>query len=167
MTPQHRLAILGYAGAGLGLLAFIWGFLDWAQTTGVANGVSGFFLGGTGATAASVLAGLLALAEVVEKKPASLLPAAAAVTGLLITFGFMVSVPDGNDVGVGAILTLITAIAQTGVLVFAWLTASGRLAQRPAQHSSGTQPGSGPPPGYGPPPGGYSGPPPGYGSPPQ
>lgn len=175
MTPQQRLAMLGYVAGGLGVLDFIWGFLDWTSVgngIGGSAGVAGFATAGTGAIVATLLAGLLALAEGLEKKSPSMLPTAAALAGLLVTFGIMVSTPDGYDVEVGLILALITAIAQTGVLIFAWLTASGRLAQRPAQHGignhsgTGTQPGHGPPPGYGPPPGGYGGPPPGYGSPP-
>jgi hypothetical protein len=170
MTPQQRLAVLGYVAGGLGVLDFIWGFLDWTSVgngLGGSAGIAGFATAGTGAIVATLLAGLLALAEGLEKKTPSMLPAAAAVAGLLVTFGIMVSTPDGYDVAVGLILALITAIAQTGVLIFACLTASGRLAQRPGQHSPGTPPGSGPPPGYGPPPGGYGGPPPGYGPPPQ
>lgn len=171
MSAQQRLAVLGYVGAGLGVLDFIWGFLDWV---GPGQGLAGFFTSGTAAIGAALLAGLLALAETMEKKPPSALPAAAAVVGLLITFGVMVSMPDGYDVEVGLILALITSIAQAGALVFAWLSASGRIAQRPAQpRYGGPPPGyggpSGPPPGYGPPPsgGGFGPPPSGYGPPPQ
>ncbi len=168
MTAQQRLAMFGYVAAGLGLLEFIWGFLDWF---GPGQGLAGYFSAGTGAIALTLLAGLLALGETLEKKSPSLLPSAAAAGGLLITFGVMVGTPDGVDVEVGLILALITSLAQTGLLVFAWMSASGRIAQRPPQPGGSSPsygPPSGPPPGYGPPPGGGYGPPPsGYAPPPQ
>ena len=98
MTAQQRLAIMYYLGAGLGALNFIWGFLDWISVgngVGGDNGSAGYVTTGTAAIALGLFAGLLALAEVLEKRPPSLLPSAAAITCLLLTFGIMVSLPDG------------------------------------------------------------------------
>jgi hypothetical protein len=165
MSAAQRMAMFGYVAAGLGGLDFIWGFLDWTSVgngVGGSAGIAGFATSGTGAIVATLLAGLLALAEVIEKKSPTMLPSAAAIAGVLVTFGVMVTTPDGYDVSVGLILALITAILQAGVLIFAWLSASGRMAQRSPQFGGpppGYGPPSGPPPGFGPPPGGY-GPPP-------
>jgi hypothetical protein len=171
MTAAQRMVILYYIGAGLGLLNFIWGFIDWVGADNGIGGSAGYITTGTAAIAFGLFAGLLALAEVLEKRSPTLLPSAAAITSLLMVFGIMVTLPDGASVEAGLILALIGAIAQAGVLVFAWLTSSGRLAQRSAQHGGSSPaygPPGGPPPGYGPPPGGGYGPPPsGYGGPPQ
>ena len=143
MTAQQRLAIMYYLGAGLGALNFIWGFLDWISVgngVGGDNGSAGYVTTGTAAIALGLFAGLLALAEVLEKRPPSLLPSAAAITCLLLTFGIMVSLPDGVSVEVGLILALISSIAQAGVLVFAWLSASGRIAQRPSPPGGSSPP---------------------------
>jgi hypothetical protein len=174
MSAAQRMAILYYIGAGLGLLDFIWGFLDWVsvgKVTGASDGFAGYNTSGAAAIGLGLFAGLLALAEVLEKKPPSLLPSTAAIVALLVTFGLMVSLPDGEDVEVGLILALISSIAQVGILVFAWLSASGRIAHRPSPPGGSSPaygPPGGPPPGYGPPPGGgYRPPPGGYGGPPQ
>jgi hypothetical protein len=163
-----------YVGAGLGLLTFIWGFLDWA------NHGAGYETSGTGAIVAIVSAGIYAAALALERKSADTLAAVLAVTGLLVTFGVLIAVSgeDGVSIEVGLILTLITSLAQAAVLVYGWLVAIGRVAgTRPHHPPSGpVQPGypqQGPPPQGFPqsaPPGGPSqppfAPPPNYGPPP-
>lgn len=155
-SPAQRATYLAYAGAGLGLFGFIWGFLDWVSPSVGGDGSAGYTTSGTGALAATLIAGLVALAEVLEKKPVSLLPAAIAVAGLLITFGVLVSVPDGLDVSAGLILALISSILQVAALIVAWMFTVGRIpAQRPAAQWQPGQPQfpppqAGPPPGWGP-----------------
>jgi hypothetical protein len=140
VTPERRNQLLGYAAGGLGVLSFIWGFLDWFSGNG--NGVGGYSFSGAGASAAvalSLVAGLLAAARSLESKPPAVEPAAIAVAGLLVTFGILVGKsslgPNASvDAGVGLILQLITAILQTALLGYAWFAASGRLpASRPPQ----------------------------------
>ena len=143
MTPERRNQLLGYFAGALGLLSFIWGFLDWFSGNG--TGVGGYSISGAGASASvalSLVAGLLAAARSLEHKTPVLEPAAIALAGLLVTFGILVGKSSlgssgSVDAGVGLILQLITAIVQTAVLGFAWLAASGRL---PASHPPASGP---------------------------
>jgi hypothetical protein len=165
-SPEQRAQILGYAAAALGVLSFIWGFLDWEQASGGGSGVSGYESGYAQACVGLTLAvGLLAAVRAFEHRPAGLDLVAVSVTGLLVVFALMVNLPDAADSAVGLILQLITAIVQVGVLVLAWLMATGRM---PAGRPSAPPPGQwqGPPQGYPPPPGGFHPPGPGY-QPPQ
>lgn len=157
-SPEQRASILRYVGAGLGAIAFVWGFIDWISN---GDGTVGYATTGTGAIACLLLSGAAALAEALERKPASALPGALAGAGVLLTLGILVSFPDGYDVGAGIILALVTSILQAVVLVLAWLMATGRMRVHSA---TGAQGYGGP--GYGPP-AGYGAPPPGYGPPPQ
>ena len=170
MTAQQRLAMFGYVAAGLGALEIHLG-LPRLVVGGPGKGCAGYFSAGTGCNCARLFAGLLALGETLEKKSPSLLPGAAAVGGLLITFGVMVGTPDGVDVEVGLILALITSLAagRPPGLRLAERERSDRAAAPAARrHVAAYGPPSGPPPGYGPPPGGGYGPPPsGYAPPPQ
>jgi hypothetical protein len=168
--PAHLVQLTNYAAAGLGVLAFIWGFLNWYSSGG--EGESGFAFGGQAAIGLVLVAGLLALAAVFEKSDVTLVPAVFAVAGLLVTFGSLVSKVDGTSVGIGLILILITALVQAAVLGYGWMLSTGRMAapapkpkapqnQWQQGPSSGYGAPQGPPPGYGAP----QGPPPGYGAP--
>lgn len=133
--PQQRsgeqLPLFDLIGAGLGVLAFIWGFLDWygAAGAGTAKGYSG--AAGGGAVAAiglSLLAGGVAATVLLDKKAkGSLVPLAASVASLLVTFGLLVGKDKGLDIKIGLILMLITALAQVGVFVTGWLQAEGKI----------------------------------------
>jgi hypothetical protein len=183
-------AILGYVAGALGVLDFIWGFLHFVSQSGqqLPDGSS---VGGGGQSAyesaagevlvLTILAGLIAAGETFEKGKISLYSVAPSIGGVLMVIGSMTGVPDGVDTGIGLILALITSIAQAGVLVYAWLLASGKISAPQGRPAQGGQPAYGQPPqgygqppqGYGQPPQGYappqapSGPPPGYGQPPQ
>jgi hypothetical protein len=189
MTEERRGQLLGYVAGVLGLLSFIWGFLDWYSGGG--DSVGGYTVVSGGAAASiglSLAAGLLAAGLAFEKRPQSLTPAALAVASLLVVFGIMVDHDPGNsgvNVSAGLILQLISALLQAAALVFAWLSAIGRVpAPRPkpvaqqqwgpqsyqqtaAQQQGYQQPPAQQQPGYQPqpPPGGYA-PPAGY-QPPQ
>ena len=181
-SPVQRAALLSYVAGGLGVLSFVWGFLKWlTDSTGGGKTKFGAYALASPAVAIigfSLAAGLLAAAATVEKKPASLTPVGLSVTSLLLVVGVLigkssVSARGGSahvGVGIGLILELITVILQVAVLVFAWVTASGRISAnrapawpaQPQQPYPG-QPGQpGPPQGYGPPQAGTGyGPPPG------
>jgi hypothetical protein len=137
--PQQRsgeqLPLFDLIGAGLGVLAFIWGFLDWYGVKGGAAFGSatakGYSVDSGGAAAAiglSVLAGGVAATVFLDKKAkGSLVPLAASVASLLVTFGLLVGKDKGLDIKIGLILMLITAIAQVGVFVAGWLQAEGKI----------------------------------------
>ncbi|MEP7021345.1 MAG: DUF5336 domain-containing protein [Pseudonocardiales bacterium] len=196
-----------YIAGGLGVLSFIWGFLKWITEGSGDSKTSygGYALASPGVAVIglSLAAGLLAAAAAWEKSPASLTPVVLAVAALLLAFGILIgkgSISAGGrgggpnfGIGIGLILELITTLAQVGVLVFAWMTAAGRIPAKAAQapqwpaqpqqpypgqpgapgqpgqygppqtYGGPAQPPAGPPPGYGPPP---AGPPQGYGPPP-
>jgi hypothetical protein len=138
--------------------------------------------GAAGATIGLTLAaGLIAAGLAFEKRPQALAPAAVAVASLLVVLGAMIGKSSGGfevDVSIGLILQLITALLQAAVLVFAWLSAIGRVpapkpkpVQPPQQQQWGQQQNyqqQPPQQGYQqqPPPGGYQ-PPAGYQPPPQ
>ncbi|MEO9110974.1 MAG: DUF5336 domain-containing protein [Jatrophihabitantaceae bacterium] len=152
-SPAQRAAILAYTAGGLGILSFIWGFLDWfTQGSGTDSpSASGYSLNGAGATAIvglSLVAGLIAAAYAFEKHVPTLVPAAFAVAALLLVVAVMIGkggIDDGSGdsgpdigMGVGMILTLITSIVQVGVLVVAWMMATGRMpASRPQSYPGG------------------------------
>jgi hypothetical protein len=152
--PQQRsgeqLPLFDLIGAGLGVLAFIWGFLDWYGVKGGAFGGSatakGYATGAGGAAAAiglSVLAGAVAAIVLLDKKAkGSLVPLAASVASLLITFGLMVGKEKALDIKIGLILMLITAIAQVGVFVAGWLQAEGKIMTGSPAAAGGQQWGS-------------------------
>jgi len=182
---------MAYAAAGLGVLSFIWGFLKWlTEDLGGGKLKVGGYAAGSPVLAIiglSLVAGLLAGAATVEKKPLTLTPVVLAVSALLLALGVLIgksSVDTGGSgpkygIAIGFILELITILAQVGVLVFGWMTASGRMPARPPAQSWPAQPPQQPYPGQPAQPGGYgapqpygpaqpppSGPPPGYGPPP-
>jgi hypothetical protein len=140
-SPDQRAMLMSYVAGGLGVLSFIWGFLKWV-TEG--DGPGKTKLGGYAVQSPvvavigfSLAAGLLAAALALDKKPPTLAPVAFSTTGLLLAFGVLIgkgsiSVGDGGGspnfgIGIGLILELITLILQVGVLVFGWMTASGRI----------------------------------------
>ncbi|MGI8679854.1 MAG: DUF5336 domain-containing protein [Jatrophihabitans sp.] len=183
-SQQQMQPILGYAAGALGILGFIWGFLDWyGNDSGGSQTITGYQSGvAAGVIGLTILAGLWAAGDGFEKKLGSLGPAAAALAALLAVFGLLVSVPDGQSAKIGLILTLITTILQAAVLIYAWLIASGKMSapSKGASHQNQWQPagqqGPGGYPGqHGPQgqPGGYGqpqapqGPPPGYAQNPQ
>jgi uncharacterized protein DUF5336 len=204
-SPAQRAALLSYVAGGLGVLSFIWGFLKWL-TEGEGDGKTQFagyalFSQGVAVIGFSLAAGLLAAGLAWDKKPPTLAPVAFSVTALLLAVGILIgkgSIDSGGGEGspkvgiaIGLILELITVVIQVGLLVYGWLTASGRVSanrapawpgQQPPQQYPGpqgpqappsAQPGAyGPPQTYGPPPpqappGPPQGPPQGYGPPPQ
>jgi hypothetical protein len=155
--PQQRsgqqLPLFDLIGAGLGVLSFVWGFLDWqkikgaggganfptqfapshltnAATTMASNGISGYKGGGlaTASIGLSLLAAFIAAGVLLDKehKP-GLFPIAAAASSLLVTFGLLVNKPEGYDLGIGMILMLITVLAQTALFVVGWLQANGKI----------------------------------------
>lgn len=158
MSPAQRANIVGYVGGALGVLSFIWGFLKWFKAGG--EGVGGFSVYGSGSAAVvgfSLMAGVLAVAYVVEKRETTTLaPTALALTSALLALGLLIGKGSiqGEHIkigaGIGLILGLITSIVQTVVLGYGWLAASGRLAQRqqaaPAWQGYPGQPGYGQPP---------------------
>jgi hypothetical protein len=177
LSPQQ---IIGYAAGALGILSFIWGFLTWF--TAGAEGVAGYSVAGSGASAAiglSIAAGAIAAVDALEKRPAGPVPASLAVAAFLVSLGLLIGKsPSGENVGVGVglILELITTILQAAALVYLWLIATGRMRAPQPRARSAAWPGSGhesgpggaphgmggpgaPPPGQfppQPPPGGYA-----------
>jgi hypothetical protein len=136
--PQQRsgqqLPLFDLIGAGLGILAFIWGFLDWYKVggggLGNSSGVKGYNLTSPGAAAIglSLLAGFVAAAVLLDKDAkGSLVPLAASASSLLVTFGLLVGKGDGVDTQIGLILMLITALAQVGLFTTSWLQAQGKI----------------------------------------
>src|SRR5215471_1880668 len=134
--PQQRseeqLPLFDLIGAGLGVLAFIWGFLPWykgsVSGTGDTKGYSNFAGAAGAAIGLSVLAGAIAATVLLDKKAkGSLIPLSASVASLLVTFGLLVGKEKGISIKIGLILMLITAILQVGVFVAGWLQAEGRI----------------------------------------
>ena len=120
-APMDRSAMLGYAAAALGLLSFVWGFLDWLSI-GNSSG-SGYATLGQAVVGLSVAAGLVAGGAVLEKKSLGTVPAALAVAAALVALGVLVSHGD-PDASIGLILAFITTLVQAGVCVFAYLESS-------------------------------------------
>lgn len=175
--PQQRsgqqLPLFDLIGAGLGVLAFIWGFLEFYKPKGgggvpnipdlqipqgnimkhvasatavAASGPKGFEAPGAAVAAVglSLLAGLIAAGVLLDKEfKPGLFPLAASAASLLVVFGALVSKPDGYDLGIGLILLLITAVAQVGVFVAGWLQATGKIMTGASASSSGGQWGGG------------------------
>src|SRR5215831_15334741 len=135
--PQERsgeqLPLFDLIGAGLGVLAFIWGFLDWYGSSDLGGTATfkgyGQLSGSAGAAIGlSVLAGAVAATSLLDKKAkGSLIPLAAAAASLLVTFGLLVGKESGSNIKIGLILMLITAVLQVGVFVAGWLQAEGKI----------------------------------------
>jgi hypothetical protein len=129
----QQLPLFDLIGAGLGVLAFVWGFLDWYGGEGqlgniTIKGYSNATNGGAGAIALSIFAGAVAGSVLLDKKAkGSLIPLAASVASLLVTFGVIVGKEDGVSIKIGLILMLVTAIAQVGVFAAGWLQAEGKI----------------------------------------
>ena len=146
--PQQRsgqqLPLFDLIGAGLGILAFVWGFLDWYKTGGQGFKGYGFGSSGVAAIGLSLLAGLIAGRVLLDKTAkTTLVPLAASVAALLVTFGLLVGKGEGVDTQIGVILMLITALAQVGVFAISWLKAEGKImTDKPASASAGQWGGS-------------------------
>ncbi|HEY7046958.1 MAG TPA: DUF5336 domain-containing protein [Jatrophihabitantaceae bacterium] len=137
--PQQRsgqqLPLFDLIGAGLGILSFVWGFLDWFNIDH-GNGDSalkGYQGGGAAAIGLSLLAGAVAAGPLLDKTAKnSLVPLGASVGSLLVTLGVMVAgkLPKGvadYKIQIGLILMLITALAQVVLFVLGWLQANGKI----------------------------------------
>lgn len=172
-SSQPEPHLLGYAAGVLGVLSFVWGFLDWYTVQGQGQAGYSFVGGGAGAAIGlSLTAGLLAAGIAVERRNLPVAPVAIALSAFLVTLGVLIrKAPSGTDVGtgVGLILELVTTIVQTLLLGYLYLHATGRLpAPRPRNTAPAYPPGPGgashygqfaPPPGQFPPaqpPGGYA-----------
>lgn len=136
-TPaaKQALPLFDLIGAGLGVLSFIWGFLNFYSSGGQdAKGYNA----GSSATAAiglSILAGAIAGAVILSEKAEPLRPPyalATAVSALLMSFGVLVAKGDGISAKYGLILLLITTAAQVAVFAYSWLQATGKIASKPA-----------------------------------
>jgi Family of unknown function (DUF5336) len=129
----QQLPLFDLIGAGLGVLAFVWGFLDWYGGEGqlgniTIKGYSNATNGGAGAIALSIFAGAVAGSVLLDKKAkGSLIPLAASVASLLVTFGVIIGKEDGVSIKIGLILMLITAVAQVAVFAAGWLQAEGKI----------------------------------------
>src|SRR3954447_25096206 len=101
--PQQRagqqLPLFDLIGAGLGVLAFVWGFLPWYKGSVAGTGdTKGYAIASPGAAAIglSILAGAVAANVLLDKTAkTSLVPAGAALASLLVTFGLLVGKGEG------------------------------------------------------------------------
>ena len=148
--PQTRsgqqLPLFDLIGAGLGILSFVWGFLDWYGESGGGQTIKGYgaLSGASGAIGLSILASAVAANVLLDKAAKStLIPAAAALASLLVTFGLLVGKGDGVDTKIGVILMLITALAQTALFVVGWLQSQGKIMTGTPASGSGQWGGSG------------------------
>src|SRR5436190_23930165 len=90
-SPERRAQLLGYAAGVIGILSFIWGFLDWFSDQD--QGVAGYSVAGAGAAATiglSLTAGLIAAAYAFENRAPAVEPVALAVAALLIVVGILI-----------------------------------------------------------------------------
>jgi hypothetical protein len=132
--PQQRsgqqLPLFDLIGAGLGVLSFVWGFLDWYGQQGGGASAKGYAVSSPGAAAIglSLLASAVAAQVLLDReaKP-TFVPIGASVASLLVTFGLLVGKGDGVDTKVGVILMLITALAQVALFVVGWLQSQGKI----------------------------------------
>ena len=177
---SKRLPVLEWAAVVLGVLTFIWGFLDWYGASGV--GQNGYrLLDGYLPVGFALLAGLFALVNLRPDRTErtawlaigtslcavafTVVAVAVKPTLILLLEGF--SGLDGTDpvrlsIRVGLILTLVSTVLQLLCLLVAWVFASGRLVVSgrsgpAAPPSFGPTPydepqSFGPPPSYAPPP---------------
>lgn len=131
--PQQRsgqqLPLFALIGAGLGVLAFIWGFLPWYSGIS-ASDTKGYGVASPGAAAIglSLLAGAVAATVLLDKKAKDpLIPLAASVASLLVTLGMLVGKQSEVKTKIGIILMLITAILQVAAFVAQWLQDTGKI----------------------------------------
>jgi hypothetical protein len=132
--PQQRsgqqLPLFDLIGAGLGILSFVWGFLDWYGSGGGGQTIKGYgaLSGASGAIGLSLLASAVAATVLLDReaKP-TLVPLAASAASLLVTFGLLVGKGTGVDTKIGVILMLITALAQVALFVVGWLQSQGKI----------------------------------------
>jgi hypothetical protein len=178
-AAKKDLPLFDLIGAGLGVLSFIWGFLNfYSSGGGDAKGYEAF-ANGTGPIGLSILASALAGAVVLSEKTDPVRPPyalGAAVAALLTTFGALVG-KGSVSASIGIYLLLATTIAQVALFGYSWLLATGKISapkpNAPQQQWGGPQqygqPPTQPPGGYGQQPGGYGPPtssaPSGYGPP--
>ena len=142
---SKRLPVLEWAAVVLGVLTFIWGFLDWYGASGV--GQNGYrLLDGYLPVGFALLAGLFALVNLRPDRTErtawlaigtslcavafTVVAVAVKPTLILLLEGF--SGLDGTDpvrlsIRVGLILTLVSTVLQLLCLLVAWVFASGRL----------------------------------------
>jgi hypothetical protein len=130
-SRMQRERMLSMVAGLLGLLMFVWGFLDWFEVGNDPDEASytgfAFQMPTTTVIGFGVAAGLVALLGASERRPGrgvpSAIPTALAATSFLMAVGTYIGrdavSPDlGVDVGVeiGMILALITSLIQTIVL---------------------------------------------------
>jgi uncharacterized protein DUF5336 len=152
--PQQRsgqqLPLFDLIGAGLGILSFVWGFLEWFNVDH-GNGdsaIKGYQGGGAAAIGLSLLAAAIAAAPLLDKTAKnSLIPMGASAAALLVTLGVMIGgkLPKGAGdykIQIGLILMLITVLAQVVLFVLGWLQANGKI-MTGASSSGGGQWGGG------------------------
>ncbi|MDT4936488.1 MAG: hypothetical protein QOG80_159 [Pseudonocardiales bacterium] len=165
--PRERL--MSYAAAGLGLLMFVWGFLNWLKLDDgeQKQSYAGYAFGSPAMAVIgfSVAAGVLALVGAMDRRPdrgvPSGVPVALATTSLLLVIGLLVGkgmiAPKSSfgadvKVDVGLILAVITAIVQAAVLGLEWLSRQ-QVPGMPPTVLPAAYPGQqgtyGPPPDYG------------------
>ena len=137
-SPARRQRLLDVVAAALGGFSFLVAFLPF-YTTGN-NGISGYALGTptSAAIGLSMVAGLLCAASLLpsgsgqrssaHEQPLAL---AAALSALLLAVANLVSRGSlSGDVSFGFVFFLLGLFAQSGLLVYLWLTGAGRLAPR-------------------------------------
>ena len=121
-AASQRERMMSLIGAALGVLMFIWGFLDWLGAGG--DGVDGFSCQGVAVIGLSLAAGLLAGLGSLDNRSGrgvdSAVPLAFAASAALVALGILIKKGDGVDAKVGLILGLITAIVQSVVLGAEW-----------------------------------------------
>jgi hypothetical protein len=163
-AAKKDLPLFDLIGAGLGVLSFIWGFLNfYSSGGGDAKGYEAF-ANGTGPIGLSILASALAGAVVLSEKTDPVRPPyalGAAVAALLTTFGALVG-KGTVSASIGIYLLLATTIAQVALFGYSWLLATGKISapkpNAPQQQWGGPQQYGQPPSqpgGYGQQPGGY------------
>lgn len=135
-SPARRQQILDVVAAALGGFSFLVAFLPF-YTTGN-NGISGYALGTptSAAIGLSMVAGLLCAAVLLpsatgqrassHEQPLAL---AAALSALLLAIANLVSRGSlSGDVSFGFVFFLLGLFAQSGLLLYLWLTGAGKPA---------------------------------------
>jgi len=141
-----RQPLLEWVAVGLGVLTFVFGFLDWYGTD--SDGLNGYrLLDGYLPVGLALIASLLALVNLRPDRTERTAWLAIGLSALAVLFTVVAMVVkpsfvlliegltalDENgavhvSIQVGLILTLVSAVLQLGCLVAAWLFATGRLA---------------------------------------